>query len=126
MNHSFRDKLTGNEYGEIEIFIHNMSGIKSKISALSNGLATCYYKIVCVQETWLDNSIADNEIIEATEFRMFRRDRSQFLSTKIGEGGVMILVHNEIEHEEIVIKMKTSIEIQSIRIKISYTVTFVS
>lgn len=66
----------------IEIYVHNVSGAKTKTDELNSFLATTIHDFVLLQETWFDATIDSDELIASTEFSIFRADRSQFKSKK--------------------------------------------
>lgn len=72
-----------------------------------------------MQETWLNETVDDNEIIGATSFNISRKDRSAFNSKKEKGGGVAILIRNSIQFQELNNKDCTSGEIQAVRVTVA-------
>lgn len=102
----------------MQLYSHNISGGKSKISNINHSLATTQFDIICIQETWFDSTIDSMEIIASTNFNIYRYDRSSSLSSKEMGGGLVTFVRNDIVHFEVILKEKTLIESQAIRVKV--------
>lgn len=99
---------------KLMIYVQNLSGAKSKIYQINNFLATTTYDSLCLQESWFNNTIDNNEIIASTNFHLHRMDRSSFLNKR---GGIVTFIHNSIDFQIINIP-KTALEIQAIRINL--------
>lgn len=57
--------------------------------------------MVCLQETWYDWDVANNEITHST-FEIFRRDRHELINKRLkGGGGGAIFANKEFEAKEI-------------------------
>lgn len=93
-----------------------MSGLKSKIHNISNILSQEHFHICAIQETWLNHTVSDLEIIGGTNYAIIRNDRCHFLSNRVNGGGVMILIYNSVKDTEIQIEIKTIVEIQIVEI----------
>lgn len=52
--------------------------------------------IICLSETWLNNSISSTELGLSSDYNIHRKDRSQFTSSKSRGGGVLLAVNNEL------------------------------
>lgn len=74
------------------IYSPKISECKGKINDLNNKLTTSSFDIICIQESWLDDSINDNEITGGTQFSIVRADRSFFNNPRKRGGGVCILI----------------------------------
>lgn len=75
------------------------------------------YNIICLQETWFDSKITNEEIISSTSFNIVRHDRSCFKNIRLRGGGVVTLLRRNIEFTVLNINAETSLEHQIIRIK---------
>lgn len=107
------------------IYSHNVSGAKSKITKMNNALAITIYDVLCFQETWYDHSIDTAELVASTNYTCIRQDRSTFLDAKATGGGVLILVANSLTFVEIVYDFQTCLEWVGIRLtmnKLSYNI----
>ena len=72
-------------YSGLTFFLTNTRSAKGKcteLTTLNHG-----YNIICLTETYLDNSIESQCILENPDFDFFRRDRN------IHGGGVLIAVN---------------------------------
>lgn len=95
------------------VYSQNLSGAKSKIYAINDKLSLELYDIVCIQETWWDTKITDEEIISNSRYIILSKDRS----SKKG-GGVAIIIKNSIQYDEIDIGIKTILEYTAVRLTI--------
>lgn len=74
------------------------------------------FHVICLQETWFNDTINDQEIIGNTNYQVLRNDRSSFLSNRKNGGGVLTLLHNSITCNQINIEIGTITEIQLVEI----------
>lgn len=100
----------------ITIYGHNVSGAESKIANINNSLAVTDFDIVCLQETWWNGTVIDDEIIGGTSYRIVRSDHSCFMNSRRIGGGLVTILHQRLDYEQISIA-KTSIECHVIRMK---------
>lgn len=80
------DKLT--------VYFQNIRGIKSKTADVYNEVLVNNYDVICLCETWLNESVASAELFDS-RYVVYRRDRSpEFMSkyNKSHGGGVLIAV----------------------------------
>ena len=78
--------------------------------------------IVIVNESWINEHISNNEIIEEEFYKMFRYDRSKkdkCKYNKVGGGGILILTKQglDIETKEVTVKNPDQIPVLSIEVK---------
>lgn len=89
-----------------------MSGIKTKINGIRHILTQDPFHVICIQESWLNESVTNEEIISGTKYEIIRNDRSSFQSNRKNGGGVLMLVHQSLKHTQINIDIPTILEIQ--------------
>ena len=70
----------------VHVMYYNVRSLLPKLDELKAICATSIPDIVCVVETWLDNSILDNEVT-VPNYQLFRLDRNRH------GGGIAIYVH---------------------------------
>lgn len=73
-----------------------------------------FYDIFALQETWLDDAVADSEIIRNTDFAIYRKDRRESANRRLRGGGVILLTdrmccNKTIRHEGVPIAPVESI-----------------
>lgn len=96
--------------------MQNLSGARSKVHAFNSHLASTHIDLYALTETWFDQSVNDSVIVGSTNYTVIRRDRSEFTSTRQLAGGVCFIIKNDIPYNIFHIPMKTSIEVQAIRV----------
>lgn len=72
------NQLPQMKYYKLSLYCQNISGGKSKIYQLNNYLATTLYDVICIQETWYNNSVNNSEIVSSNNYKINRCDRSTF------------------------------------------------
>lgn len=82
----------------INIYYHNMGGLRTSLNKFKNDLDNSPYEIVFITETWLQQQHLDSEIIPAG-WSIFRKDRSNS-SNNVG-GGVFIAIKNTLSCQTI-------------------------
>lgn len=92
---------TANTNSNIIIYSQNISGRKEKVLQINNKLAYTPYSIILLQETWFNNTVSSSEIINMTEFEIFRRGRSETSNTRSLGGGVCTLIKKNLHTERI-------------------------
>lgn len=101
----------------LKIYYQNFRGLKTKTKDLYLATSLGDYDVIVGTETWLDDSVYDNELF-CNNYHMYRRDRqSTSLAGKSG-GGVLVAVsikyhskkmsHYESTGEDLWISVKTS------------------
>lgn len=76
------------------IFYQNIRGMKSKTHEIYNSIVSNSYDIICICETWLDDSILSSEIFDS-RYQVIRRDRNKTFCKEYNKshgGGVLIAV----------------------------------
>ena len=101
---------------------------RTKILELNTHINVNKPEIIMLSETWLKKSIKDNEIIESSDYNIFRNDRSQISHPsdpldpkkfrKFG-GGVLIAIRSDIEATCKRISMKKGAEMVAIEVTIN-------
>ena len=67
--------------------------MKSKLNDLYNKSLCCDYDVIILSETWLNDSVYNNEIL-CSEYNIYRCDRSEKNSSSSNGGGVLIAVRS--------------------------------
>lgn len=96
---STKTKVTQNQlWDDFLIYTHNISGFRTKdsIATFNNKLAIANFHIIAIQETWLRNQL-DAEILAGSSYHIAQKDRSEFTNARTLEGGVILLVRNNLE-----------------------------
>lgn len=77
----------------LSIYYQNVRGLKGKLAVTRDNLLSCNYDIICLTETWLNDSITNAELF-GTGFKYFvyRKDRDLAHYEKEDGGGVLIAV----------------------------------
>lgn len=73
------------------VYYQNVRGLRTKTHDLHKSSAINNYKIICLSETWLNNSFYDSEILH-DDYTIFRKDRLYSLSSTGRGGGCLIAV----------------------------------
>lgn len=100
----------------MRIYIQNISGSKSKTSQINTFLTEAGFDLIFIQETWWNNSITNDVVIQGTEYCLYRSDRDLIRAERDDGGGVAILLKNTIRHEYIIIEDGKLLEHQAILI----------
>lgn len=75
---------------------------------------TTHFDIICLPESWYDETILDAKTVQQN---VFRRDRLAFMNKrKNGGGGVVTLINEDFQSEDIQMAKKIVAEIQGSRI----------
>lgn len=93
-----------------------MSGTKTKLYNINNQLSQSLFNVYIIQETWLNSTVTDLEITASTNYSIIRNDRATFSTNLKKGGGVMMLIHKSFAQSQIVIHIKTIVEIQAAEI----------
>lgn len=80
----------------ISIYTHNISGAKTKIPRINDILTMTLFDIICLQETWFDETVEDHEILKNTNFNLVRQDRRDTSHPKLRGGGVAVFIKNDL------------------------------
>lgn len=65
-----------------------MGGMRSKLNSLSVNVDSLEFGVYAFVETWLFNEISNEEILDTSEFHVFRRDRHDVGSRR--GGGILL------------------------------------
>lgn len=79
----------------LAVYYQNVRGINSKLSTVKKNSSSREFNIMCLTETWLNNSVLDSEIIDPS-YRVYRRDRDPLTSQKTKGGGVLIAISDDL------------------------------
>ena len=71
--------------------LFNAQSVKNKLNELHHLIHTSKYDIICVTETWLNDTVPDNIITDTSKYSVHRTDRKMSRG-----GGVMIITHNHL------------------------------
>ena len=74
--------------------VKSVSKNRNKLHQLKDAVTLGRFDIVAITETWLDSKVNDSELMHPN-YSVYRRDRHDILSDKIG-GGVALSVNNNI------------------------------
>lgn len=80
----------------ISVLYQNVRGLKTKTTAILKNSLNCDHKIICLTETWLNQSVLSSEII-CDAYNVHRRDRETSSCIKSEGGGVLIAVDKELK-----------------------------
>lgn len=75
----------------LRLYYQNVRGLCSKTLELYHATSTNQFDIVCLTETWLNNSINDSELF-SNEYKVYRADRNFIASGRRRGGGVLVAI----------------------------------
>ena len=77
----------------LSVYYQNVRGLKGKLADTRASIQSCDYDIICLTETWLNDSVTNAELF-GTGFKYFiyRKDRDFVHYEKDDGGGVLIAV----------------------------------
>lgn len=101
---------------KIRFYSNSLSGIKSKLQHINHQLTREIFDVTFIQETWMNESVTDDELLSNTNYQIVRHDRSQFNSRLKNGRGILTLIHNAVKYAEIQLNIKTTIELQIIEL----------
>lgn len=78
-----------------KIYYQNARGLRTKTTVFFRNLCTCDYDIVIITETWLLDSIKNEELFDG-RYVVWRRDRNYAVTGQIYGGGVLIAVRRDL------------------------------
>ena len=87
------DKLRKGGGNYLDIFYQNVRGLRTKSVEIFSNVCSCDYKIVCLTETWLNESFPSSNFFPET-YTVYRSDRD--CSDKLRGGGVLIAISNTV------------------------------
>lgn len=76
----------------------------------------CDYDVITLTETWLTDSITDNEMF-SNDYRCYRADRSPVNSSKSRGGGVLIAIKSYLPSEVIIVPDSDKVELVLVKVK---------
>lgn len=95
------------------------------MNRMNNKLALTTFDVICIQETWYDDSVNSAELLASTNYTIYSRDRKEFWSEKMNGGGVMILVRNDHNSTSITISERTCLEWVGIRLCVANKIYYI-
>ena len=82
---------------KLSIYFQNVRGLRSKTSIFYLNLLASSYDIVCLNETFLNDSIMDGELF-TDDYVVYRKDRNlRLFPNKVDGGGVLVAVHKKFQ-----------------------------
>lgn len=78
------------------MYYQNVRGLRTKTHNLYMNALSQDYDILVLSETWLNDSVFDNELLD-NRYNVYRRDRQDCLLSKREGGGVLVAVMNKYE-----------------------------
>lgn len=88
---------------DLSVYYQNARGLRTKLNTFRLNMMTCVNDVVCITETNLIESIADAEINNNGEFKLFRRDRDYTLTGSSKGGGCLIAVRKGLQASRVYI-----------------------
>ena len=81
----------------LSVYYQNVRGLKTKLTEVRDNILSCNYDIICLTETWLNDSISNAELF-GTGFKYFvyRKDSDFNHYEKDDGGGVLIAVNSSL------------------------------
>lgn len=84
----------------LQVVYQNVRGLRTKINQFYLNSLETNNDVIIVTESWLDDSIADNELFD-DKYVVYRADRDKVLTGKSLGGGVLIAVNRNISSVEV-------------------------
>lgn len=100
----------------LSVYYQNVRGLRTKTTQLRLQLSSCDYDVLLLSETWLRPDIENAEF--ASEYTVFRCDRSELTSEFSRGGGVLIAVSNRFKCESVPLTNSERLEQIAVRIKL--------
>ena len=88
-----RNYLPYNNY--LTVYYQNARGLRTKIRDVALSILSESYDVICLSETWLNDSFFNNEIFPDS-YNVFRCDNNSTLSYKTRGGGVLIALDKKV------------------------------
>lgn len=79
--------------GNLEIFYQNVRGLRTKSTEIFNTVCSFDYEIICLTETWLNESFSTQDFFPGT-YTVYRSDRDCI--DKLRGGGVLTAVSDTV------------------------------
>lgn len=76
----------------MSLYYQNTKGLRTKCNDFYLNLLNSHHDIICLTETWLNNSVNSSELF-SSEYFVYRRDRESSASIKSDGGGSLIAVN---------------------------------
>ena len=83
----------------MDIYYQNCRSLKSKLLNFKLNALHYDYDLICLTETWFDNSFKNNELID-DRYYIIRHDRNFNITNKVDGGGVAIYIKKYIIFSE--------------------------
>lgn len=81
---------------DFSIFYQNVRGLRSKVKDFHDNILANNFDIICITETWLNNSIHDRELCDE-RYLMFRNDKLYEIAGVQRGGGVLCCVKKKFQ-----------------------------
>ena len=83
----------------LKVLCFNATSIRGKLhdfnSHFDHYSSDTDYDVIALTETWLDDSVHDEEILSNSRYNVFRKDRNIAVSKKRDGGGVLLAVNSK-------------------------------
>lgn len=103
------------ESSKLKFYYENAGGFGSKGKRLLTELSCTDRNVVCLTETWLNETHLNNEFFP-NEFTVYRQDRCATTSIKKRGGGVLIAINKHIRSEEVALAAAPDINCLCVKI----------
>lgn len=115
-----------NDLANLEIKFHyeNAGGFGSKGKRVQTEFTSTDRDIICITETWLNNSHLNSEFFP-NKFDIHRHDRQQMINGSGKGGGVMIAVRSTLRNEQIDMSQYNDINCVCIKVSFRYNNVFI-
>lgn len=79
----------------LTVYYQNVRGLRTKTNTFYRNIQVNSYDIIALTETWLTDSVFDNELFD-DRYLVWRRDRNYASTGQSLGGGVLIAVRREL------------------------------
>lgn len=80
---------------QFNLTYQNVRGLRTKTHTLTSNIANVDSDIICITESWLNDTVNDAELC-SNEFQVFRRDRNYSACGTMRGGGCLMFIRNNI------------------------------
>lgn len=81
---------------ELSLYYQNTRGLRTKVNTFFRSVCLNEYDVVCITESWLLESISDNELFDS-RYSVWRRDRDYSRTGQMYGGGVLLAVKRDFQ-----------------------------